>query len=67
MASGGKAIHERWALIFFLAGIGFFVTGTFVQAVLPIMVLGGTSKMKTKEQIKKKNKNKEQKEEKKKL
>jgi len=51
MASGGKAIHERWALIFFLAGIGFFVTGTFVQGVLPIMVLGGSSKMKTKDQV----------------
>jgi cytochrome c oxidase cbb3-type subunit 2 len=51
MASGGKAIHERWAFIFFLAGIGFFVTGTFVQGVLPIMVLGGTSKMKTKDQV----------------
>ncbi len=51
MASGGRAIHERWAFIFFLAGIGFFVTGTFVQGVLPIMVLGGTSKMKTKDQV----------------
>jgi cytochrome c oxidase cbb3-type subunit 2 len=51
MASGGKAIHERWAFIFFLAGIGFFVTGTFIQAVLPIIVLGGTSKMKTKDQV----------------
>jgi cytochrome c oxidase cbb3-type subunit 2 len=51
MASGGRAIHERWAFIFFLAGIGFFVTGTFIQGVLPIMVLGGTSKMKTKDQV----------------
>jgi cytochrome c oxidase cbb3-type subunit 2 len=51
MASGGKAVHERWAFIFFLAGIGFFVTGTFIQSVLPIIVLGGTSKMKTKDQV----------------
>jgi cytochrome c oxidase cbb3-type subunit 2 len=51
MASGGKAVHERWAFIFFLAGIGFFVIGTFIQAVLPIIVLGGTSKMKTKYQV----------------
>lgn len=51
MASGGKAIHERWAFVFFIAGVGFFVTGTFVQAVLPIMVLGGTSKMKTKDEV----------------
>jgi len=51
MASGGRAVHERWAFIFFLAGVGFFVTGTFIQSVLPIMVLGGTSKMKTKDQV----------------
>jgi len=34
MASGGRAIHERWAFIFFLAGIGFFVTGTFITRCL---------------------------------
>lgn len=49
--AAGRAVHERWAFIFFLGGIGFFVLGTFVQGILPIIVLGGSSKMKSADEV----------------